>query len=246
MARLVATGKTNREVAAELLLSVKTVEVHLTRIYAKLGVSSRSQLARRTPTTRGRKSRGSLGAKVARGCDSVRCGRSALVGAEENRRRAMFDRSHQWHRRAGLAGAVVAAAAAVAACGSGTQGDTGGTSGAGGGNVTLTLKHITDNEPAFTKLIAEYKKVAPNVTIKAELRAGRRSADLAARAARRRQRARPVRRLAGQRLGDVGAAARARGRAGGHLRPGRGSRTSRRTCSRCSATTARRTCTPRA
>ena len=45
VARLVATGKTNREVAAELLLSVKTVEVHLTRIYAKLGVSSRSQLA---------------------------------------------------------------------------------------------------------------------------------------------------------------------------------------------------------
>ena len=40
-----ATGKTNREVAAELLLSVKTVEVHLTRVYAKLGVSSRSQLA---------------------------------------------------------------------------------------------------------------------------------------------------------------------------------------------------------
>ena len=45
VARLVATGRTNREVAAELLLSVKTVEVHLTRIYAKLGVSSRSQLA---------------------------------------------------------------------------------------------------------------------------------------------------------------------------------------------------------
>ena len=37
VARLVATGRTNREVAAELLLSVKTVEVHLTRIYAKLG-----------------------------------------------------------------------------------------------------------------------------------------------------------------------------------------------------------------
>ena len=45
VARLVATGRTNREVAGELLLSVKTVEVHLTRIYAKLGVSSRSQLA---------------------------------------------------------------------------------------------------------------------------------------------------------------------------------------------------------
>ena len=37
--------------AAELLLSVKTVEVHLTRIYAKLGVSSRSQLAALTTGT---------------------------------------------------------------------------------------------------------------------------------------------------------------------------------------------------
>jgi DNA-binding CsgD family transcriptional regulator/tetratricopeptide (TPR) repeat protein len=45
VARLVATGLTNREVAGELLLSVKTVEVHLTHVYAKLGVSSRSQLA---------------------------------------------------------------------------------------------------------------------------------------------------------------------------------------------------------
>ena len=51
VARLVATGRTNREVAAELLLSVKTVEVHLTRIYAKLGVSSRSQLAALTTST---------------------------------------------------------------------------------------------------------------------------------------------------------------------------------------------------
>jgi DNA-binding CsgD family transcriptional regulator len=51
VARLVATGRTNREVAAELLLSVKTVEVHLTRIYAKLGVSSRSQLAALTTGT---------------------------------------------------------------------------------------------------------------------------------------------------------------------------------------------------
>jgi DNA-binding CsgD family transcriptional regulator/tetratricopeptide (TPR) repeat protein len=45
VARLVVTGRTNREVAGELLLSVKTVEVHLTHIYAKLGISSRTQLA---------------------------------------------------------------------------------------------------------------------------------------------------------------------------------------------------------
>ena len=45
VARLVASGLANREVAAELLVSVKTVEVHLTRIYAKLGVKSRAQLA---------------------------------------------------------------------------------------------------------------------------------------------------------------------------------------------------------
>ena len=44
-----ATGRTNRQVADELLLSTKTVEVHLTRIYAKLGISSRSQLAAAHP-----------------------------------------------------------------------------------------------------------------------------------------------------------------------------------------------------
>ena len=44
VARLVASGMSNREVAAELLLSVKTVGFHLTRIYAKLGIGSRSQL----------------------------------------------------------------------------------------------------------------------------------------------------------------------------------------------------------
>ena len=49
VARLVATGHSNREVAADLQLSVKTVEVHLTRIYAKLGIGSRTQLARQLP-----------------------------------------------------------------------------------------------------------------------------------------------------------------------------------------------------
>ncbi|MEW1880763.1 helix-turn-helix transcriptional regulator [Rhodococcus sp. NPDC080181] len=42
---LVATGLTNREVAAELFLSVKTVQFHLTRVYAKMGIRSRAELA---------------------------------------------------------------------------------------------------------------------------------------------------------------------------------------------------------
>jgi DNA-binding NarL/FixJ family response regulator len=42
VATLVAEGKTNREIAAELFLSDRTVESHLTRILAKLGVSSRA------------------------------------------------------------------------------------------------------------------------------------------------------------------------------------------------------------
>lgn len=45
VAELVATGLTNRDVAAELVLSVKTVEVTLTRVYGKLGIRSRAELA---------------------------------------------------------------------------------------------------------------------------------------------------------------------------------------------------------
>ena len=42
---LVARGLSNRDVAAELFVSPKTVQYHLTRIYAKLGVRSRAELA---------------------------------------------------------------------------------------------------------------------------------------------------------------------------------------------------------
>jgi DNA-binding CsgD family transcriptional regulator len=48
VATLVATGMTNQEVAAGMMLSVKTVQFHLTRVYAKLGVRSRSELAARS------------------------------------------------------------------------------------------------------------------------------------------------------------------------------------------------------
>jgi DNA-binding NarL/FixJ family response regulator len=46
VAVLVAQGRSNRDVAATLYLSEKTVANTLTRMYAKLNVSSRSQLAR--------------------------------------------------------------------------------------------------------------------------------------------------------------------------------------------------------
>jgi DNA-binding CsgD family transcriptional regulator len=47
VAALVAEGRTNREVAAALFLGERTVAGHLTHIYAKLGVRSRTELARR-------------------------------------------------------------------------------------------------------------------------------------------------------------------------------------------------------
>jgi DNA-binding CsgD family transcriptional regulator len=46
VAQLVAQGLTNREVAGSLFLSPKTIEHHLSAIYRKLGVRSRTQLAR--------------------------------------------------------------------------------------------------------------------------------------------------------------------------------------------------------
>jgi DNA-binding CsgD family transcriptional regulator len=46
-AELAAGGLSNKEIARELVVTVHTVEVHLSRAYAKLGISSRGQLAAR-------------------------------------------------------------------------------------------------------------------------------------------------------------------------------------------------------
>ena len=45
VARLVATGLANREIAERLFVTTNTVETHLRHIFQKLEVSSRTQLA---------------------------------------------------------------------------------------------------------------------------------------------------------------------------------------------------------
>ena len=45
VARLAAEGRSNREIACELYVTLKAIEGHLARAYAKLGIEGRSQLA---------------------------------------------------------------------------------------------------------------------------------------------------------------------------------------------------------
>jgi DNA-binding CsgD family transcriptional regulator len=44
VARLARAGKTNKEIAAQLYLTVNTVETHLRHVYAKLGIHRRVEL----------------------------------------------------------------------------------------------------------------------------------------------------------------------------------------------------------
>ena len=46
MLRLLASGRTNRDIAAELVVSENTVARHVQNIFAKLGVSSRTAAAK--------------------------------------------------------------------------------------------------------------------------------------------------------------------------------------------------------
>ena len=47
VARLAASGRSNKQIAAELYMSVHTVGAHLSHTYRKLGLRSRSELAAR-------------------------------------------------------------------------------------------------------------------------------------------------------------------------------------------------------
>jgi DNA-binding CsgD family transcriptional regulator len=53
VAGLAARGRSNREIAAELYMGVSTVEAHLSRVYRKLGIRSRTELGREIATLGG-------------------------------------------------------------------------------------------------------------------------------------------------------------------------------------------------
>ena len=50
VARLASAGLSNQAIAARLVVSVRTVESHLSNAYAKLGISSRADLGAMLPT----------------------------------------------------------------------------------------------------------------------------------------------------------------------------------------------------
>lgn len=70
---LVAAGHTNREVAEALFVSVKTVEWNLAKIYRKLGVRSRTELAAKLAGT----ARSELDVRAGKSGDFPGCSRAA-------------------------------------------------------------------------------------------------------------------------------------------------------------------------
>jgi len=68
VAELAASGLTNRQMADRMAVSTKTIEAHLARVYAKLGIHSRAELGRLMAARRSEAGGGSKGRSARSRC----------------------------------------------------------------------------------------------------------------------------------------------------------------------------------